>query len=631
MATTAAPCPPSYQPTAHPSNATATVPGDEEAKACSNYRFLKCVGEGNFAKVWMARHEITDEEVAVKVVEKAKLSATNAKYLAREVAVMKLVKHPNIVRLYEVIETKSKLILVMEYCPKGEIFDYVVAQGRLQEREARRVFRQLLSAIAYCHSRNIIHRDLKAENLLLDGNMHIKVADFGFGRTVEEGDNVQTSCGSPPYAAPEIFAGSRYDGPEVDVWACGIMLYVLVTGCLPFDGANLSILKQRVTVGKFRIPLFMSVECERLIKRCLTVDRKKRPTIFDLLSDPWINMGYEDCPLQITGLEAHSKDAPLDRSVLELMESMGVVRASVEQSLEENAYNNLTSAYHLLKDRILAKGSVAAVQMELMDKNVIAGNNNNAAVQKAKKEQRLKSAQIRVTQDLETETDIRRISFNGPRKPSTLSEDVANMHVSHPPASAQQQQGQAQTTTGSGGLKQRIMAQKLDRLRNLAPFSRRKSSTVEPDPPASPMSSGTASKSPLGHELRASMGSRQSLLVPGSPVQEHAASRSSLSPMLGRKANATERTKFAAASVTSKKSEVDVRAQVVKALNKHNMTFDLASDGKSYSCRVEKCDFDIKIITLNALSLVMVQFKRTRGEAFVYKQVVENLVGSLRL
>ncbi|XP_031193675.1 serine/threonine-protein kinase MARK1-like [Mastomys coucha] len=161
----------------------------------------------------------------------------------------------------------------------GEVFDYLVAHGRMKEKEARAKFRQIVSAVQYCHQKCIVHRDLKAENLLLDADMNIKIADFGFSNEFTVGNKLDTFCGSPPYAAPELFQGKKYDGPEVDVWSLGVILYTLVSGSLPFDGQNLKELRERVLRGKYRIPFYMSTDCENLLKKLLVLNPIKRGSL----------------------------------------------------------------------------------------------------------------------------------------------------------------------------------------------------------------------------------------------------------------------------------------------------------------------------------------------------------------
>uniref|UniRef100_UPI00398EA00A MAP/microtubule affinity-regulating kinase 3a isoform X8 n=1 Tax=Pristiophorus japonicus TaxID=55135 RepID=UPI00398EA00A len=251
----------------------------DEQPHIGNYRLLKTIGKGNFAKVKLARHILTGREVAIKIIDKTQLNPTSLQKLFREVRIMKCLNHPNIVKLFEVIETEKTLYLVMEYASGGEVFDYLVAHGRMKEKEARAKFRQIVSAVQYCHQKQIVHRDLKAENLLLDADMNIKIADFGFSNEFTIGNKLDTFCGSPPYAAPELFQGKKYDGPEVDVWSLGVILYTLVSGSLPFDGQNLKELRERVLRGKYRIPFYMSTDCENLLKRFLVLNPSKRGTL----------------------------------------------------------------------------------------------------------------------------------------------------------------------------------------------------------------------------------------------------------------------------------------------------------------------------------------------------------------
>eukprot|EP00106_Octopus_bimaculoides_P002999 XP_014770441.1 PREDICTED: serine/threonine-protein kinase MARK2-like [Octopus bimaculoides] len=226
------------------------------------------------------------------------MNPSSLQKLFREVRIMKILDHPNIVKLFEVIETDKTLYLVMEYASGGEVFDYLVAHGRMKEKEARAKFRQIVSAVQYCHQKHIVHRDLKAENLLLDGDMHIKIADFGFSNEFVPGSKLDTFCGSPPYAAPELFQGKKYDGPEVDVWSLGVILYTLVSGSLPFDGQNLKELRERVLRGKYRIPFYMSTDCENLLKKFLVLNPTKRANLETIMRDRWINVGYEDKELK---------------------------------------------------------------------------------------------------------------------------------------------------------------------------------------------------------------------------------------------------------------------------------------------------------------------------------------------
>uniref|UniRef100_A0A3P9K5S9 non-specific serine/threonine protein kinase n=1 Tax=Oryzias latipes TaxID=8090 RepID=A0A3P9K5S9_ORYLA len=308
----------------------------DEQPHIGNYRLLKTIGKGNFAKVKLARHILTGREVRRE---------PSALQLFREVRIMKGLNHPNIVKLFEVIETDKTLYLVMEYASGGEVFDYLVSHGRMKEVEARAKFRQIVSAVHYCHMKNIVHRDLKAENLLLDADANIKIADFGFSNEFTLGNKLDTFCGSPPYAAPELFQGKKYDGPEVDVWSLGVILYTLVSGSLPFDGQNLKELRERVLRGKYRVPFYMSTDCEGILRRFLVLNPAKRCTLDQVMKDKWINTGYEgdDLKPHIEPVEDYS-----DPARIEVMVGMGFTPEEIKDSLLNQKYNEVTATYLLL-------------------------------------------------------------------------------------------------------------------------------------------------------------------------------------------------------------------------------------------------------------------------------------------
>ncbi|XP_069494225.1 MAP/microtubule affinity-regulating kinase 3 isoform X2 [Ambystoma mexicanum] len=317
----------------------------DEQPHIGNYRLLKTIGKGNFAKVKLARHILTGREVAIKIIDKTQLNPTSLQKLFREVRIMKILNHPNIVKLFEVIETEKTLYLIMEYASGGEVFDYLVAHGRMKEKEARTKFRQIVSAVQYCHQKHIVHRDLKAENLLLDSDMNIKIADFGFSNEFTSGNKLDTFCGSPPYAAPELFQGKKYDGPEVDVWSLGVILYTLVSGSLPFDGQNLKELRERVLRGKYRIPFYMSTDCENLLKRFLVLNPTKRGTLEQIMKDRWINSGHEDDELK-PFVEPQLDIS--DQKRIDIMMGMGYSKDEIQESLSKMKYDEITATYLLL-------------------------------------------------------------------------------------------------------------------------------------------------------------------------------------------------------------------------------------------------------------------------------------------
>ncbi|TPP64577.1 Serine/threonine-protein kinase MARK2 [Fasciola gigantica] len=335
------------------------------------YKLIKTIGTGNFAKVKLAEHLLTGKEVAIKIIDKTDLSSSSRRKLSREVRLMKVLNHPNIVRLLEIIDTEKIMYLVMEYekgankiftliriiptficlqpvLAQGELYEYLFDNGRMTEKLAREKFRQILSAVQYCHQKRIVHRDLKTENLLLDADLNIKLADFGFANEFHEGTKLNTFCGSPPYAAPELFRGKEYDGPEVDVWSLGVILFKLVSGALPFDGRSLSELRDRVLRGRYRIPFYMSTECEKLLKKMLVVNPVKRHSVEAIMKDPWVNIGYADDPL-VPYVEP--KPDFTDPSRISAMMNMGFSLDAILSSLKNGHFDEITATYHLLENK----------------------------------------------------------------------------------------------------------------------------------------------------------------------------------------------------------------------------------------------------------------------------------------
>ncbi|XP_047549691.1 serine/threonine-protein kinase SIK3 isoform X5 [Lutra lutra] len=320
------------------------------------YEIDRTIGKGNFAVVKRATHLVTKAKVAIKIIDKTQLDEENLKKIFREVQIMKMLCHPHIIRLYQVMETERMIYLVTEYASGGEIFDHLVAHGRMAEKEARRKFKQIVTAVYFCHCRNIVHRDLKAENLLLDANLNIKIADFGFSNLFTPGQLLKTWCGSPPYAAPELFEGKEYDGPKVDIWSLGVVLYVLVCGALPFDGSTLQNLRARVLSGKFRIPFFMSTECEHLIRHMLVLDPSKRLSMEQICKHKWMKLGdadpnFDRLIAECQHLKEDRQIDPLNEDVLLAMEDMGLDKERTLQSLRSDAYDHYSAIYSLLCDR----------------------------------------------------------------------------------------------------------------------------------------------------------------------------------------------------------------------------------------------------------------------------------------
>ncbi|KAL7002281.1 CBL-interacting serine/threonine-protein kinase 9 [Sarracenia purpurea var. burkii] len=261
------------------------------------YQIGKTLGEGSFAKVKHAKNIDTGDNVAIKIMDRDRLLRHKmVEQIKREISTMKLINHPNVLKLFEVMASKTKIYIVLEYVNGGELFDKIAKQGRLKEDEARRYFQQLINAVDYCHSRGVYHRDLKPENLLLDPFGVLKVSDFGLSAFSQQigGDGLlHTACGTPNYVAPEVITDKGYDGTSADVWSCGVILFVLMAGYLPFDEPNLMALYRRIQKADFSCPSWFSSGAKKLIKRILDPNPVTRITISEILANDWFKKDYK--------------------------------------------------------------------------------------------------------------------------------------------------------------------------------------------------------------------------------------------------------------------------------------------------------------------------------------------------
>ncbi|PIN04848.1 Serine/threonine protein kinase [Handroanthus impetiginosus] len=272
--------------------------GEDRKILFGKYETGKFLGKGTFAKVYHGRHLATNECVAIKVIKKDEVIKDEKmmEQIKREISVMRLVRHPNIVELKEVMATKSKIFFVMEYVRGGELFAKV-ARGRLKEDAARKYFQQLISAVDFCHSRGVYHRDLKPENLLLDDNEDLKISDFGLSALHEHSSNgagvlLHTQCGTPAYIPPEILRTKGYDGAKADIWSCGVILYVLLAGFLPFQEENLTAMYRKIYRAEYEFPPWFSSESKRLISKLLVADPAKRLSIPGIMRVSWFKKGF---------------------------------------------------------------------------------------------------------------------------------------------------------------------------------------------------------------------------------------------------------------------------------------------------------------------------------------------------
>ncbi|KAM0939628.1 putative protein kinase CAMK-CAMKL-CHK1 family [Dioscorea sansibarensis] len=273
------------------------------------YELGRLLGQGTFAKVYNARNIATGQNVAVKIIDKEKVMRVGMMdQIKREISVMRLVRHPNVVQLYEVMATKTKIYFAMELVKGGELFNKV-AKGRLKEDAARKYFQQLIGAVDFCHSRGVYHRDLKPENLLLDEHGSLKISDFGLSALWESRRNdglLHTMCGTPAYVAPEVINKKGYDGSKADIWSCGVILFVLLAGFLPFHDSNLMEMYRKITKGEFKCPQWFSTDVRRLLSRLLDPNPSTRITMTKLMENPWFKKGFK--PVEGHQKQQHIKE-----------------------------------------------------------------------------------------------------------------------------------------------------------------------------------------------------------------------------------------------------------------------------------------------------------------------------------
>ena len=362
-------------------------------------------------RVRIARHSKTGQYAAVKIVSKSVLNSRLSLEhmneearrilhgIEREIVIMKLIEHPNIMRLYDVWETSTELYLILEYVEGGELFDYLCDKGRLSTSEALGHFQQIITAVNYCHRFNIAHRDLKPENLLLDRDGNIKVADFGMAAWQGKSDLLQTACGSPHYAAPEVIMGKSYNGACSDVWSCGVILYALLAGRLPFDDEDLGILLEKVKIGKYTMPSEFDPHAKDLISKMLEKDVAKRITVGGILTHPFFTsqppkvMPYEAPSLDEIARPLSSAD-DVDSNILANLRTLWPVVS--DEQLKENLTNEKQTwekgVYHLLV-RYRAK------RLENYDED-----EEKLAEQRRAKRAKKKNQRVRIAEDLPLRT-----------------------------------------------------------------------------------------------------------------------------------------------------------------------------------------------------------------------------------
>ena len=364
------------------------IPKKKKQKIKGNYILEETIGEGAFAKVKLGKHIYTGEKVAIKILNKNKLfqdindgNSNNdiilkdIKKIRKEINILKRLKHRNVIQLYEIMESKTNLYIIMEYCEGKELFDYIVKNKFLSEKEACFFFQQIIDGVEYLHLSNITHRDLKPENLLLDKNNRICISDFGLSTITDDMNSLlETPCGTPSYAPPEMLRGDKYNGVFTDIWSCGIILYSMLVGSLPCAESKEELIYKNIMNHNYYFPNYLSKEAIDLMENILNVNPDERYNFDQIKSHKWFNIIK---PKLKPGVIFGVHKIPIDEKILEKVEKYGYDKKKCYESVKNNVYDSNTSIYYLLLKQSIdaSKSSISDLYSDEYLKYIKDANN----------------------------------------------------------------------------------------------------------------------------------------------------------------------------------------------------------------------------------------------------------------
>ena len=393
------------------------------------YLLGQLLGEGAFAKVRLATQIHIKEKCAIKIVDKRLLENVNdIQRLRKEIKILKKIRHKNIIQLYDIMESKTNLYFVMEYCKGGELFDFIVKKKRLTEEEACNFFHQIINGIEYLHNQGIIHRDLKPENLLLDDKNQIKISDFGLSTFFTKDNYLQTACGTPSYAPPEMLEGLQYNGEASDIWSCGIILYAMLCGALPFTESKEDIIVEKIKKHEYKIPDYLSKEAQDILNHILKINPQERYSIESIKIHPWFNIIK---PHLIKGISVDNIKIPVDDKILDMVKNYGFNPDECRELLLKNKFCSLTSIYYLCLKKYVREGgkSISDLESDLFENYINNPNNyiskidnkneeekNNSDIKKNPQEEGIKPQTNKIDKNKKSDSKNEKVQNNSKRK-----------------------------------------------------------------------------------------------------------------------------------------------------------------------------------------------------------------------